>query len=214
MDLISELPSGPRLAFEAEIKKRGLRVEFFNDPLTWTYKIRVWNPSPMAKTNEPVYVAVASDKWIKFANGSALWHYLLKLVLRAAEEKGLHETVFHQEPPDWAKLYDEMYSDYAQFYKAWKDQKFAPGGPKVWMGGQVVTKLKAVLPGLGELAKHPPTPDQYCFSGSLNAIPVADLIIHLNDNHKWTREQIADWLETLDVDLRFPTPKETEEEAA
>lgn len=31
---------------------------------------------------------------------------------------------------------------------------------------------------------------------SLNAI-----IIHLNDGHKWTREQIADWLDTLDIDL-------------
>jgi hypothetical protein len=28
-------------------------------------------------------------------------------------------------------------------------------------------------------------------------------IIHLNDQHKWTREQVADWLETLDVDIRF-----------
>lgn len=26
-------------------------------------------------------------------------------------------------------------------------------------------------------------------------------IIHLNDTHQWTREQIADWLETLDFDL-------------
>lgn len=31
--------------------------------------------------------------------------------------------------------------------------------------------------------------------------PVANLIMHLNDHHAWTRERIADWLETLDVDL-------------
>ncbi len=29
------------------------------------------------------------------------------------------------------------------------------------------------------------------------------VIIHLNDNQKWTREAIADWLDTLDVDLLF-----------
>lgn len=32
------------------------------------------------------------------------------------------------------------------------------------------------------------------------------IIICLNDSHKWTREQVADWLDTLDLDLRFPTP--------
>lgn len=30
-----------------------------------------------------------------------------------------------------------------------------------------------------------------------------DTIIALNDHCRWTREQIADWLETLDLDLRF-----------
>lgn len=28
---------------------------------------------------------------------------------------------------------------------------------------------------------------------------VADVIIGLNDSHKWTREQIADWVETIEV---------------
>lgn len=30
---------------------------------------------------------------------------------------------------------------------------------------------------------------------------IAKVIVHLNDHHCWTREQIADWLETLDLDL-------------
>lgn len=34
---------------------------------------------------------------------------------------------------------------------------------------------------------------------------ITDVVMHLNDNHKWTREAIADWLDTLDVDLTFPT---------
>jgi len=36
---------------------------------------------------------------------------------------------------------------------------------------------------------------------------LSDLIQHINDGHKWTRHQIADWLESLDVDLQFK-PKE------
>ncbi len=36
--------------------------------------------------------------------------------------------------------------------------------------------------------------------------PLAGAITHLNDHHDWTREQIADWLDTLPLDMRlFPT---------
>lgn len=37
-----------------------------------------------------------------------------------------------------------------------------------------------------------------------------DIIIHLNDEHHWTREQIADWLETLDIDLEFKDAKSSD----
>ena len=39
-------------------------------------------------------------------------------------------------------------------------------------------------------------------------------IIHLNDGHRWTREQIADWLDELhdsgEVNIEFPVPEELE----
>jgi hypothetical protein len=38
------------------------------------------------------------------------------------------------------------------------------------------------------------------------------LIQHLNDKHEWTREKIADWLETLDVDLTFPIGEENDKD--
>lgn len=34
------------------------------------------------------------------------------------------------------------------------------------------------------------------------------LVIHLNDDHKWDRNRIADFLETLDVDLTFQVPSD------
>lgn len=34
------------------------------------------------------------------------------------------------------------------------------------------------------------------------AHPLADIVQHLNDEHRWTREAIADWIETLDIDTR------------
>lgn len=41
----------------------------------------------------------------------------------------------------------------------------------------------------------PPQYNQACSS----------MIIHLNDHHRWDRGQIADWLDTLDLDLSFQT---------
>jgi hypothetical protein len=34
-----------------------------------------------------------------------------------------------------------------------------------------------------------------CPAGCKKHIPIGAMIIHLNDDHHWTREQIADWLE-------------------
>lgn len=40
-----------------------------------------------------------------------------------------------------------------------------------------------------------------------NGAVLKDMIIALNDTHLWTREQIADWLETLDCDITIGEPK-------
>lgn len=34
---------------------------------------------------------------------------------------------------------------------------------------------------------------------------VCDAIYHLNDSHRWTREQIADWVETIERSQEQPT---------
>jgi len=59
------------------------------------------------------------------------------------------------------------------------------------------------LPGVMERVK---SPVEIPFSSPSQKFTIKDIIIHLNDTSKWTREQIADWLETLDVDLRFKSP--------
>jgi len=37
---------------------------------------------------------------------------------------------------------------------------------------------------------------------------VANLVIHLNDDHRWSRNRIADWLDGLDIDLTFQVPSD------
>jgi len=54
-----------------------------------------------------------------------------------------------------------------------------------------------LLPGLDAQVTHPVTK---------NSGTIKDIIINLNDYHKWDRGAVADWLETLDVDLRFKSP--------
>lgn len=34
------------------------------------------------------------------------------------------------------------------------------------------------------------------------------MIVDLNDSHGWSRERIADWVDSLDVDLSFPVPED------
>lgn len=55
------------------------------------------------------------------------------------------------------------------------------------------------LPGMNMLVKHPVTGER---------MNLWSVVQNLNDHNKWTREQIADWIETLD---NVPTFKEPEE---
>ena len=61
------------------------------------------------------------------------------------------------------------------------------------------SRLASHLPGVNEKVEHPLTKEittvRYC-------------IISLNDTYKWTREEIADWLETLDIDITFRSEDE------
>ena len=78
-------------------------------------------------------------------------------------------------------------------------------------GGGIMDKLKAAIPGLSETTLCPARgenyPDDEGKCGQDIPQQVAGIITHLNDTHKWTREQIADWLETLDISLEFKGAK-------
>lgn len=50
--------------------------------------------------------------------------------------------------------------------------------------------LARQLPGYERMVRHPMQDNSIYYLG--------DIIMSLNDSYKWTREQIADWIETLD----------------
>jgi hypothetical protein len=61
------------------------------------------------------------------------------------------------------------------------------------------------LPGIKEIVKHPvyKTTKKEVGHGITGYWRLESTIIDLNDQHNWTREQIADWLDSLDIDIRF-----------
>lgn len=61
-------------------------------------------------------------------------------------------------------------------------------------------------------------PVEDCFGKGIAPSPLRDIVIHLNDSHKWTREAIADWLESIHdptgengPNLNFQVKEETDE---
>ena len=70
--------------------------------------------------------------------------------------------------------------------------------------GQLAEDLLDLIPGTDQ---HVPCPG--C-SGQLHSrAPVWVTVTTLNDHHQWSRERIADWLETLDLDLTIEIPDPT-----
>jgi hypothetical protein len=68
-----------------------------------------------------------------------------------------------------------------------------------------IIRIAEQLPGVDAVVEHP---IEKGFHESIFTI-----ILELNDHYRWSRERIADWVETLDVDTTFKTVyTETEQE--
>lgn len=68
--------------------------------------------------------------------------------------------------------------------------------------------LAEAIPGFADARAECPCS---CYSLAPTKSTLANCIVHLNDSHEWTRERIADWLDTLDLDLSFQTDKKEKE---
>ena len=79
-----------------------------------------------------------------------------------------------------------------------------PPEPKYVEGHAIIHELKKLWPALEFFKCMCPArtivDDNWCFRGEHRLFHI---IVHLNDYHGWSREQIADWLETLDCDLKL-----------
>lgn len=130
-----------------------------------------------------------------------------------------HPTLIYQE---LMKMPAELYSKYPGFLEWWikiltkelnmtvhhvpvdYKPKFDSGGliagpynpAAAVSAGPPMPEGISSLPGLNEIVQLPC--NKHDWTATLDRA-----IMHLNDVDRWTREQIADWLDSLDIDLRF-----------
>lgn len=72
----------------------------------------------------------------------------------------------------------------------------------------IVSSLAKAIPGFREMKQSCPMLGTPHCTRPTEKYLLYSTIIHLNDHHKWSREEIADWLETLDHDLTMHAPGE------
>lgn len=65
---------------------------------------------------------------------------------------------------------------------------------------QVIDELITLAPVLDTSMQYCPDCSNWSPPNSFR-LTLGSVIIHLNDHHHWTRERIADWLDTLNIDL-------------
>lgn len=147
-------------------------------------------PTPPEKDKDygisPDYVYNEAVKHLKNSAASDkyhndLWGHLKKDTLAFIEQ-------IEQNKAEWAKKNAHKYKNY----------NLNTNG---FSGHVVQDSLRDVLPCLYEVVKCP-------HQGCSNSRVMSEQIIHLNDEHDWTREAIADWAESLDIDISV---KEREE---
>lgn len=99
----------------------------------------------------------------------------------------------------WAKMQPTCQCAYVQSSYTWT---FSP--PQVYSGFSsghpTLDALLRLCPGLQDASADCPE----CHLTGV--VPLGNLIPHVNDKHQWTRERIADWLETLPFDLSIKPP--------
>ena len=98
--------------------------------------------------------------------------------------------VWDEKTNSYISKYDVAYVETGASSASWDNTTLSTHG--------IVAVLTSLFPMIDKIIEFP------CSCGS--KVPeykdtIHDIIIHLNDKHKWSREKIADWLDSLDVDL-------------
>lgn len=138
---------------------------------------KIANTGKQSHYSSPTYQYMEIDDW-QYKNHYATGGYVMS-------SKGIKGPGFEIGAGDF---YADEYGNISGGGGGWQVAGYTTDG------GNYRQPEVDILPGVNEVVKHPVTGDKRT---------IEYIIINLNDSHMWTRDQIADWLETLDVDLTF-----------
>lgn len=136
------------------------------------------------KVVDATVVIMLPDELLLSSSGNDVAHYLsLKY----------YNELSKNYPEDVSKMLgDALFS-----FLSGKFDFNAPAGNLMTPYERKAKSLVKMIPGMrGETVA---CPQDRCSSN----YGIMDAVMHLNDRHKWKREDIADWLDTLDADLRL-----------
>lgn len=154
------------------------------------------------------------DKWAFYLTDEILESYTWQLYLSYA----IKELMADSDMAKDVEIIVEVDNDVNDQIKEWAKQ-FGTLKDVSELSGKAIShhtsqqnfsSLAKQLPGVNEIINYPCD----CFS-YLELKPTGTLlavIIHLNDEDKWARESVADWLDTLEIDLSFKTPEKENNE--
>lgn len=131
----------------------------------------------------------------------------IKDVMAKFELKPSQENLFAK---IWADQIKGQFSVDPSVLGEWCDspEPPTPRFPDVANRSGWTAPLHDAIPGFARMKQRCPVTDCESAYHQDDRALLQNTIIHLNDKHKWTREAIADWLETLDHDLTFKIPEE------
>lgn len=151
----------------------------------------------VAELATPIYIATHSGKWrFSLENGKDL------ILPQEGIVVSFHNLSMENKGTDKIKVTVNTLPDVHPVSEDSKEFKVIEGGSGAFYSWPETSAQTGYgrrdevdkLPGIKENVKHPVTQEYD---------ELEDIIIDLNDDCKWTRYEIADWLETLDIDIRF-----------
>ena len=112
---------------------------------------------------------------------------LMSLGLGVLEQEPFYKSYKGLDESDWV---DTGWIDETKWHESELDAAVKQNA-QAESNAYSLSEMSKELPGINEVVKYP------CECHKSNYNPVRRIIIHLNDQVMWTREQIADWLDEL-----------------
>lgn len=170
----------------------------------------------------PHKIAVAiTDEMMIQTNPVDITHHITRALLKEVEKEVLEQVskIVNTKQAEssigsFASFKDYYYTgDLVDEFSKWApgpENYFKAIAPTAPASQSIEGALMDICAGLKEKVYCPVDGCTYSKKGNKELyatgypLPLSTIIQHLNDSdHHWTREQIADWLETLDIDINI-----------